>query len=366
MRIIQVSSYYPPHLGGQENAAHDLSTQLAAAGHEVHVLASSRGDMPGKAIEQGVQVQRMSNIEFGHAPIMPQFAPALWQLANDSVVHVHIGQAYTPEIVWLMAKLRGFPYIAHLHIDFEPSGPAGFLLPLYKQIILKRVLRSAFAVAVLNNKTLQLVRQKYGVKNQVCILNNGIEEAYFLLKRKTQQNTPPKKLRLLFVGRLSKQKNLLTLMRALALTKRDVHVDIIGEGDQRNAIEQCIRDLRIACKVTLHGRLDRSAILPFYSGHDALIMPSLYEAQPMVLLEAMAARIPIIGTNVIGVGEHIQKIGIIVEPTAEDIASGFEKFDNYYNKLPAMVQKGYQKVSAQRWSNLLQQYEDLYEEALKT
>lgn len=365
MKIIQISSYYPPHLGGQENAVQDLSRHLAEADHDVHVLTSRLGGgQAGKKTEDKIKVNRMRGREFGHAPIMPRFLTSLMKLAHKkSIIHLHVGQAFTPEMVWLASKLRRAPYIAELHIDFEPSGPAGILLPIYKRFVLGPVLRSAAAVIVLNQKTLQLVRKKYRVKNKSLIMSNGIDEAYFDIQRPAFKTSPPKKINLLFVGRLSKQKNLPILLEALARTKLDVHLDIIGDGDERPTVEALIKKYKLN-NVTLHGRLAREAVLPFYGACDALVMPSLYEAQPLVLLEAMAARIPIIGTNVIGVAEHIWGVGIVVMPTVEGICEGFEKFVSSYSELPAMVQNGYEKAEKLRWCNLREQYENLYQEVL--
>jgi glycosyltransferase involved in cell wall biosynthesis len=365
MKILQVTSYYPPHLGGQENVVQDLSKQLAAAGHETHVLTSVQGGgKRGLTTENGISVRRMSGREFGHAPIMPGLIPALFGTAcANSVLHVHIGQAFTPEIVWLMSKVRRFRYIAELHIDFEPSGPVGVLLPLYKRFILGRVLRSAAAVVVLNKKTQRLVRKTYGVKGKTLLMSNGIDEAYFNVLRSPFGRTPPAQLRLLFVGRLSKQKNLGMLLQAIALTEKNVHLDIVGDGDERAAIVKLIATLGLT-NVTLHGRLERQAVLAFYKDCDALVMPSLYEAQPLVLLEAMAARIPIIGTNVIGVAEHIWGTGIVVEPNPEAIAEGFDRFYESYRSLPALVQNGYAKAEKLRWCNLRKEYEALYHEVL--
>jgi glycosyltransferase involved in cell wall biosynthesis len=366
MKIIQVSSYYPPHLGGQENVVQDLAQQLAAAGHEAHVLTSTMGGgKRGVSNEKGVKVKRMwCAREFGHAPIMPCIIPTLLRIGRgDCVVHVHIGQAFTPEIVWLLSKFCNFRYVAELHIDFEPSGPAGVLLPFYKRFVLGRVLRSAAAVVVLNERTLKIVRKKYGVTGKALVMNNGIDESYFAVPRVKQSPVPPKKLRLLFVGRLSKQKNLSILLQAMAITKRDVHLDIVGEGDERASIVKMIRDLKLD-NVKLHGRLHRQAVLEFYEKCDALVMPSLYEAQPLVLLEAMAARIPIIGTNVIGVAEHIWGTGIIATPSPEGLVQGFENFYESYGSLPKMIKNGRAKAEKLRWCNLRRDYETLYQEVL--
>lgn len=365
--IVQVSAYYPPHLGGQENAVQALADQLASRGHRVRALTSTQGKGAwGNSQEGGVLVTRFSGIVFGHAPIMPAFFGTLLSVVSkESVVHLHIGQAFTPEMVWLASIFRKFKYIAQLHIDFEPSGPAGVLLPLYKRFILRRVLRAASAVIVLNEKTFKTVRNFYGFEGRLRIMNNGIDEAYFKLKRPLFATKPPDTLRLVFVGRLSQQKNVPELLKAIRLTKRNVHLDIIGEGSEGEPIQKIIKENKLT-NVTLHGRLPRSEVMKYYQKCDALIMPSLYEAQPLVLLEAMAARIPIIGTNVIGVSEHIKNAGIVVEPTARGLKEGIERYFKEYTLWPERVGLGYKKAEKLRWSHTLPKYERLYEEVLES
>lgn len=360
--IIQVSAYYPPHLGGQENAVYDLAQQLAAAGYHVEVLTSDVGsNAAGPRQEGSVLVRRLRGLVFGHAPIMPSFPTELFRAAKpDTVVHLHIGQAFTPEMVWLVSKLRHFKYVAELHIDFEPSGPAGVLLPLYKRLILKRVLQSAASVITLNERTLRTVRDVYGYTGRAEILHNGIDEAYFAIKRPALKPTPPQPLRLLFVGRLSKQKNLINLIKALKMTKRQVYLDLIGDGEERKSVSDAIAAAGLT-NVTLHGRQGRQEVMKYYQACDALVMPSLYEAQPLVLLEAMAARIPIIGTSVIGVEDHIKGAGIIVEPTAEGLANGIEQYYARYSLLQEMIDRGSAIADTFRWRNTLKEYEGLYE-----
>lgn len=363
--IVHVSSYYPPHLGGQENAVAGLAKQLAQSGYQVDILTSTIGGGPGGiSVGHGVRVNRLRGVVFGHAPILPWFPVALFQTAKpDSVVHVHIGQAFTPEMVWLVSKLRHFKYVAQLHIDFAPSGPAGVLLPMYKQLILKRVLQAAGSIVVLNEKTLQTVRKVYGFTGKAQVMNNGVDEAFFKLTRAPLPPKPPQKLRLLFVGRLTKQKNVAALLSALHITKKKVLLEIIGEGPEAEALRHQANSLGLQ-HTTFHGRLARETIMDFYQTCDALIMPSSYEAQPLVLLEAMAARIPIIGTNVIGIEDHLAGAGIIVEPTPAGLARGISQFYSQYDSLPAMVQEGRRRANTMRWPQTLRQYKELYETVL--
>lgn len=363
--VVQVSSYYPPHLGGQENAVHDLAEQLANAGWRVNVLTSTIGASLNSTVKKtGVRVKRLWGFVFGHAPIMPYFPIALFKTAKkDSLVHIHIGQAFTPEVVWLVSKLRGFKYVAQLHIDFEPSGPAGILLPLYKRLVLRRVLRSAAAIITLNQKTLRIVRNSYGYTGDVRVMNNGLDDSYFMLNRPSLPPKPPDCLNLLFVGRLDKQKNVGALLEALKLTHQNVHLDIVGDGAEAESIKNTIAKLGLI-NVTLHGKVVRSEVMEFYKTCDALIMPSLYEAQPLTLLEAMAARIPIIGTRVIGVEDHLKSAAILVMPTPAGLAEGIDQYYTSYALLPKMVQRAHNTAEKLRWPHTLKKYEALYEQAL--
>lgn len=364
MKIIQVSAYYPPHLGGQENAVMSLSEQLAAAGHEVHVVTSDKGAENGAVDTGKVNVWRLGAREFGHAPIMPRLLPMLYRLATPgTMVHLHIGQAFTPEAVWLASKLRGIPYLAELHIDFQPSGPAGVLLPAYKRFVLGPVLRNAAVVAVLNDQTMHIARSRYGVTNRLAIVNNGIDQTFFDIAR-VPAGKATNAQRLLFVGRLTKQKNIVTLLEALSHLPRTVALDIAGDGPERSLVEKKISEYGLE-NVRLHGRVGRREIVELYKHCDVLVMPSLYEAQPLVLLEALAAGIPIIGSDVIGVGEHLQGCGIIVKPTTESLRRGLETFYATPQKeLARMIARGKQKARTLSWYNLLPQYEALYKEAL--
>ena len=73
-----------------------------------------------------------------------------------------------------------------------------------------------------------------------------------------------------------------------------------------------------------HGRLSRDEIIRFAVSCDAFILPSLYEAQPLTLLEAMACRIPAISTNAVSFGE-MTDFAVVVDPSVEGIAAGIDQ-----------------------------------------
>lgn len=357
--IIQISAYYPPHVGGQEYAVSDLAQALLKRGHAVTVLTSDQASQAGESVEKGIKVKRLHSAVFGQAPIMPAFVWRLWRLLDQpSVVHLHVGQAFTPEMTWLVCWLRRRPYLMEIHIELTASGPAGWLLPIYKRLVLGPVIRRAAAVLVLNDQNQTLAKQYYGYGGPIYKVSNGIPEDYFGLRRRPPHSPT---LHLLFVGRLTPQKNLLNIVKAISQLTRPVQVDIVGDGEQRQILADLVSRLGLEKQIKLHGQLDRDQILDYYAGCHALLLPSLNEAQPLALLEAMAARVPIIGSDVRGVSEHIQGVGIIGGTSPEAIAASIMEFAATMDKLGPQIERGFEYATQRRLTNLITEYEKIYD-----
>jgi glycosyltransferase involved in cell wall biosynthesis len=85
----------------------------------------------------------------------------------------------------------------------------------------------------------------------------------------------------------------------------------------------------------------------------------------MVLLEAMASRVPIIASKVNAQSSTISGSAIVVDPTAEGIASGIEEFASMSAaEVEAMVDRSFQKVNLLSWGTIINSYIDLYSETL--
>ena len=115
-KIVHVTTYYPPHLGGQENIVQKLSENLTIEGFKNTILTSDQGGTAGITIENNMTVNRMRSINFAHAAIIWTLLVKLIRQTNsETIVDLHVGQAYTPETVWLASKVKGFKYIAHIY-----------------------------------------------------------------------------------------------------------------------------------------------------------------------------------------------------------------------------------------------------------
>lgn len=303
-KLVHVTAHFPPALGGMERVAENLAHELAERGQQVEVVTTNIGYEPSRADEQeqGYKVTRLAGRMIANVPVAPSLFWHLLQQPRGSLYHVHIAQAGFPEMTILAAWLRGGKVIGHFHLDVAASGRFGAIFKLYKLTIFPWILRRMHAVIVFSREQKHLVTTKYRVAEQrTHIVPNGVSENYFY----QAERAPHAPLRLLFVGRLSPQKNLPLLLTALQGVSQQFDTTIVGAGENE-------ADLRLLAKraklqnVHFAGRKDGEALLEAYESADVFVLPSEREGMPLVLLEAMAMRLPIVGTNVLGTRDLVR------------------------------------------------------------
>lgn len=122
------------------------------------------------------------------------------------------------------------------------------------------------------------------------------------------------------VGRISKQKAFNRIPEiASQLRKFKFHWYIIGDGDQRSFVEEAIDKYQVSDLVTLCGA--KSNPYPYIKQADLLVVTSLYESQPMVILEALSLKTPVISTNFSSAMELLcdQKYGVLCTNSVDGI-----------------------------------------------
>lgn len=136
--------------------------------------------------------------------------------------------------------------------------------------------------------------------------------------------------RLLFVGRLSGVKGLPVLIEAFAeLHTRhpDLELTLVGDGEARGPAEARVRALGLADRVTFTGYQSQGDVAEHLAKTDVFVLPSFAEGVPVVLMEAMASRIPVVTTRIAGIPELVEdgKSGFVVAPG--DTGSLVERID---------------------------------------
>ncbi|MCW2549608.1 MAG: glycosyltransferase family 1 protein [Mycobacterium sp.] len=329
-QVVQVSGYYPPHVGGVEYCALNISRELSRRGVRVSVLTSDLG-APATDPEpaDAPSVQRLRSVEIAHTPIMPGLPWALWRQSRRAVIHLHVSHVWSDVVTTLVARLGRRPLVSHFHMDTPPSGPWGFVFVLYKKLLLGWLLRRAQAVIALSDEQAELLSRRYRVAaKRIRVIPNGVAAEFFgeldgdgelATAGAKEAGTPRVPLRLLFVGRLAAQKDLPLLLAAAEQLGSQVTVDIVGDGELRAEITELAAALPEG-RARLWGALSGAKLLSRYREADAFVMTSEREGMPLALLEAMAAGLPIVASDVQGLREFVGGVGLLV---SERSAAGF-------------------------------------------
>ena len=152
--------------------------------------------------------------------------------------------------------------------------------------------------------------------NRVIYLPNGVDTNLFKPEGKKEENL------LLFVGRITANKGLHVLLKALDYLKTSVRLAIIGPADWDNDYYQAIlksierENQKSTHEIEYLGALDQSEVIKWYQKASVFILPSFIEGFPVTVLEALSCETPVIATSVGGIPEIIQnyETGILVSP----------------------------------------------------
>lgn len=133
---------------------------------------------------------------------------------------------------------------------------------------------------------------------------------------RAEAGIPAERKVILIVGRLSREKDHLTLLDAVNRLRPAIapHLIIVGDGPEKSRIEEKIRQLGLEAFVTLTGH--QSSAEPWYGLADVAVLSSLSEGSPNALLEAMATNVPVVATAVGGVPEIVtdEESALLVRP----------------------------------------------------
>jgi glycosyltransferase involved in cell wall biosynthesis len=364
-RIAQVTAHYPPWLGGVERVVQTTSELLADAGWEVEVFTGENGRGAGTVTTRPrLRVNYLRSFVIANVPIMPSLFFKLVKLPRGSIIHLHVAQAYTPEVVFLASKLKNIPYVAHLAIELEPGSRLGMLLPAYKRLILGPILRRAAIVTCQTEDWQSHLIRQYGVEMRKTVLLPNATDFTVASKPKHAISSVP---RLLFVGRLTKQKNVPMLLQAIAMYRRtfdeEVALEIVGAGEDENDLRKQIETLDLNL-VTLRGKLSGQELQAAYERSDIFVLPTLYETFGLVLIEAMAKGLPIVTTNVDSVRTVVVngRNGLLTDVDPAAFCAAMRKLVTSPKLYETISANNLEDVEQYSWDHFLRRTQQIYSE----
>ena len=328
-------------IGGVAQHVRDLLSFLKEHGHEVDVISSENTPIipfkklknPSFLISSFFKTKFMKNYDIVHA-LHPIGAVAMKNISAKKILTIH--GVYSEQIGMLHGESS-----SKLSNQYE-----------------KNALKSADAVTAGSKEAYEyyskLVSDVYYIPNAIDInsLPSGSDSRY--------------NKQVIFAGRLSKEKGILTILEMVKDLPSDIHLIIIGSGPEENAVVESTKNHE---NVHFLGYQPKEKTIPLIRGSATLIQPSFAEGISATLLEAMACKTPIIATNVGGNKELLgnNNVGVLIEPgDSKELLKKIIELANDNDLRNKISESAYSEVQKYDWSNVGQRYVDLYEKVLKS
>ncbi|MBI3273471.1 MAG: glycosyltransferase family 4 protein [Planctomycetes bacterium] len=294
MKVTLVTDGLFPHvIGGIQRHSRCLALELARRGVELTVLHPT----PPSLFRPEQYPFRSVYVPF---PGRMEYLAACWVYSKRVRRHL---EARPPDVAYaqgltLWAGTGGarVPWALNPHgLEMWSARGAWNVATGYLfRLIMVRMARRADAVVSLGGKLTGMIRRGMRVPaGRVVVVPNAVDPSY--VGRRTDGSAGAERPRLLAVGRFFPNKGFRVLVEAMnRLASTRVELDIVGKGPEEGA-------LRSACatsRVRFLGELPDAELMAAYRTADGYVLPSLYEGMPTVLLEAMAAGLPVIATDV--------------------------------------------------------------------
>ncbi|MGM0508682.1 MAG: glycosyltransferase [Fusobacteriota bacterium] len=343
LNIAMFTNNYFPFIGGVPISIKRLSQGLRDLGHTVYIFAPEYPDQT-EGDEFIIRCKSLYNYENEgfKLPIVNIFSKKIKKEFNKldiDIVHIH-------HPFWLgkkglkLARNKEIPAVLTYHTRLERYAhyiPNILMLRKFfknriSHSMIKRFSNKCNAVFAPTDTAREYLRN-IGVSSYVEVLPTGIDlSSYDSIKKEDIKKLSDKyeedgEIVLFTVSRLSKEKNLYFMLKALKEIKKkgyNYKCIIAGDGSEKENLEKFVMENGLQKRVEFLGKVDNNEITKFYIMSDLFIFTSTSETQGMVLLEAMAGNTPVVAVRSSGIDDVIEN-GYNGFKTKEDIEIWSEK-----------------------------------------
>ncbi len=379
MRLLFVHNLPPwnPRSGGGQRVQHEIACRAAAAGHDVRALFVGEGAPPPGWTppyrwigipERRRLVANVAGMALGAFGLVREWTP-------DAV------QASAPEGAGVVPVLpRGVGLVATSHHPDPPdltrmprlrTAPFAALRAarrLQAALLERFVIERAHVIVATSRWGAEMMRSRGYARGDrpIEVVHNGVDPAW--LAPPSDGDGPAGRDGILFVGRLSPEKGVTTLLDALASMGPDARLLLVGTGPSGEELEGVARQRGLGARAVFLGPKQPPEIRTLMAGARALVLPSLAENFPLVLLEAMAAGLPVVATSVGGIPEIVRDgdTGLVVPPRdAAALARALTRVANDDLLWRRLARAGRVAVESLTWDRVWQRLEPWFEEAAR-
>ena len=289
MKILFINHEFPPIGGGAATISKELFLRFQNDSNDIFLLTDNIQNNNENIIK--INTGRKSNSQGSILEFIKFLLFGIFKLK-------FINRKFSPDIIFAFFTIPGgllafvnkllykTPYIVSIRGGDIPGFQLGKKQELIQKIakpIIKLVCKHAEVVHVNSQRLFNLALENGIDKNQIKYIPNGIN----ISNHNYRENNVNDKLKMLFTGRLSKQKNLDVFIEALSLIKNDYLFTIIGDGPEKEKLEKLIISKNLTLKVIIEDWKSRKELTQIYSQYNIFVLPSLDEGMSNSALEAV-------------------------------------------------------------------------------
>ena len=321
MRILIGSDYFYPILpGGGEKRMYEIGRRLAK-NHEVHVITRKLANLTSYEKHENMYIHRV------YVPskrvALESFINGLFFMGGAFFKSLDLGRfdVYAPQNffpvppVWMVSKQMSTPTVVTIHDVFyvgewiQQYGVKGSLMVLFEKMTLKLPYTKVITVS---NASKEKLVMKGVPKEKIEVIPNGVDLETFDRVEVKKSEKP----RIIYVGRLIRYKHVDDLLVAFSRLDLDAELYIVGEGPERKNLEALAGKLRVNDKVTFTGFVSEAHKIKLLKSSHVLVLPSTTEGFGIALVEAMAAKTPVIAADIPALRELVKdgKVGLLFKP----------------------------------------------------
>jgi glycosyltransferase involved in cell wall biosynthesis len=378
LRILIGADTFSPDVNGAARFAERLAAGMVGRGHEVHVVAPAASRKRGTWTEthegQQMTVHRLRSwrwyphdwLRFALPWTINRNAARIIDAVKPDVIHSQsyliVGRGLSNE-----ASKRGIRIIATNHLMPENALEFTLLPERFREGLVRWAwklargnLSLAEAVTTPTRRAADFL-EKYTGLTGVHAISCGIDAHMY-----TPSFEPRTENRILFVGRVTGEKQIDVLIKAFATLdpSLDAKLEIVGGGDQKRNLENLAAQLGLGDRVTFTGYVSDEDLRATYTRATVLAMPSIAELQSIVTMEAMASALPVVAANAMALPHlvHNDANGYLFEPgnvseLADRLTDVLTASDE---KLTAMKKESLRMIKAHDIQRTLSTFESMY------
>lgn len=372
MRVLHVSPYYSPSIGGLERFCEEIASRTCQlSGYEVHILTQTVAGKNEYEETNGLKIHRIKPLfKSFKALVTPNIQLKINDISPD-IIHI---QGPAPGMVDFISKNKRTRIIMTCHngLDLNFNAMYKYLASAYRIFFFPRVVSKLDRFILLSAALRDSSKLFANVPpEKITIIPNGVDIGKFSPGDKNK-NEYKRHLNInttflgIFVASMEPAhfyKGVAYLLQAISLLKGnlDINFCLIGEGELKQKYIEIAQSLGISNKVRFPGKVDDCDLVNYYRAADFFILPSTsVEFMPLVMIEAMACGTPVITTRLPGPMDIITEgyNGCIVKPRdSQALAKTIEEIISDENKLKQMqINARREALEKYAWDKILELY----------